>query len=136
MPARRQRRRRRPGVPSPAPAPCLRPPAPAARALPRRASRPLPGPAPAAAAAAAPSIRGPTQPLEKLIGRTLNNRYLVQDKIGEGGFGAVFEGQQVATGRAVALKILHPHNVPDRPWWPASGARRRRARSSATRTPS
>jgi serine/threonine-protein kinase len=58
-------------------------------------------------------IRGPTQPLEHLIGRTLNHRYLVEDKIGEGGFGAVFRGKQIATGREVALKILHPHNVND-----------------------
>ena len=53
------------------------------------------------------------QPLENLIGRTLNHRYLVEDKIGEGGFGAVFRGKQIATGREVALKILHPHNVSD-----------------------
>jgi eukaryotic-like serine/threonine-protein kinase len=51
--------------------------------------------------------------IDKLVGRTLNNRYLVLDKIGEGGFGAVFEGRQVATGREVALKVLHPHNVSD-----------------------
>lgn len=48
-----------------------------------------------------------------LIGRTLNGRYLVEQKVGEGGFGAVFKGKQVATGREVALKILHPHNVTD-----------------------
>jgi serine/threonine-protein kinase len=52
-------------------------------------------------------------PLETLIGKTLNHRYLVEDKIGEGGFGAVFRGKQIATGREVALKILHPHNVSD-----------------------
>ncbi len=51
--------------------------------------------------------------LDRLMGRTLNNRYLVERKIGEGGFGAVFRGRQVATGREVALKILHPHNVGD-----------------------
>ena len=56
-------------------------------------------------------IRGPTQPLENLIGRTLNHRYLVEDKIGEGGFGAVYRGKQLATGREVALKLLHPENV-------------------------
>ena len=50
---------------------------------------------------------------QRLIGRTLNHRYLVEDKIGEGGFGAVFRGKQIATGREVALKILHPHNVHD-----------------------
>ena len=71
-------------------------------------------PAPAAAPSSPPaSIRGPQQPLENLIGRTLNHRYLVEDKIGEGGFGAVFRGKQIATGREVALKILHPHNVND-----------------------
>jgi Serine/threonine protein kinase len=47
------------------------------------------------------------------VGRTLNNRYQVERKIGEGGFGAVFEGTQLATGRSVALKILHPHSVAD-----------------------
>jgi hypothetical protein len=62
---------------------------------------------------ARPAIRAPAQPLENLIGRTLNHRYLVEDKIGEGGFGAVFRGKQIATGREVALKILHPHNVSD-----------------------
>jgi tRNA A-37 threonylcarbamoyl transferase component Bud32 len=58
----------------------------------------------------------PAQPmaLDDLVGRTLNGRYEVGPKIGEGGFGAVFEGRQVATGREVALKVLHPHNVADR----------------------
>jgi len=74
------------------------------------AARPAPAGAPSPPPA---SIRGPQQPLENLIGRTLNHRYLVEDKIGEGGFGAVFRGKQIATGREVALKILHPHNVND-----------------------
>jgi serine/threonine-protein kinase len=47
------------------------------------------------------------------VGRDLNNRYRVERKIGEGGFGAVFEGKQLATGRAVALKVLHPHSAAD-----------------------
>ena len=81
-------------------------PVPAARGR-RPAPRPRPRPRRPAA------IRGPAQPLENLIGRTLNHRYLVEDKIGEGGFGAVFRGKQIATGREVALKILHPHNVND-----------------------
>jgi len=51
--------------------------------------------------------------LDSLLGRTLNNRYLVKRKIGEGGFGAVFEGMQVATERPVALKVLHPQSVSD-----------------------
>jgi hypothetical protein len=67
----------------------------------------------AAQARPAAAVRRATQPLENLIGRTLNHRYLVEDKVGEGGFGAVFRGKQIATGREVALKILHPHNVSD-----------------------
>jgi eukaryotic-like serine/threonine-protein kinase len=79
---------------------------------PKVAPAPAPSPAPAAAPVR-PALRPPAQPLENLIGRTLNHRYLVEDKIGEGGFGAVFRGKQIATGREVALKILHPHNVAD-----------------------
>jgi serine/threonine protein kinase len=93
-----------PASPAPAAPVVLVPPAdsgPAIAALPVRPDRP------------APPVRPPTQPLENLIGRTLNHRYLVEDKIGEGGFGAVFRGKQIATGREVALKILHPHNVAD-----------------------
>jgi serine/threonine-protein kinase len=71
---------------------------------------PTPAPAPVRAAA---GLRPAAQPLENLIGRTLNHRFLVEDKVGEGGFGAVFRGKQIATGREVALKILHPHNVSD-----------------------
>src|SRR6187401_1738165 len=56
-------------APVPAAAPAPRPaPAPAGRPAP--ASRPAPAGQPAAAA---PVLRGPTQPLENLIGRTLNH---------------------------------------------------------------
>jgi eukaryotic-like serine/threonine-protein kinase len=73
----------------------------------------VPASEPLAARAAAPKGHVAIQPLATLIGRTLNHRYRVEDKIGEGGFGAVFRGTQIATGREVALKILHPHNVGD-----------------------
>ena len=79
-------------------------------------------PIPVAAAHSGP-VSGPTplprsrEPLpvslDSLVGRTLNNRYIVKRKIGEGGFGAVFEGMQVATERPVALKVLHPQSVSD-----------------------
>jgi serine/threonine-protein kinase len=63
---------------------------------------------------ATPASFAPAQlSLDALVGRTLNNRYEVGPKIGEGGFGAVFCGKQLATGRDVALKILHPHNTTD-----------------------
>ena len=81
-----------------------------------------PEPAPIAAAsvpspsrpARAPSPPAPPRPnAEAMVGRTLNGRYLVQRKIGHGGFGAVYQGKQIATGREVALKVLHPQNVTD-----------------------
>jgi eukaryotic-like serine/threonine-protein kinase len=50
---------------------------------------------------------------DDMVGRTLNKRYVVGEKVGEGGFGAVFRGRQIATGREVALKILHPYNLGD-----------------------
>jgi serine/threonine protein kinase len=73
----------------------------------------FPPPTPSPAPLRSGGVRPMAQPLENLIGRTLNHRFLVEDKIGEGGFGAVFRGKQIATGREVALKILHPHNVAD-----------------------
>jgi serine/threonine-protein kinase len=69
---------------------------------------PIPGAVPGAGPVR-PAARAP----ESFVGRTLNHRYVVEDKIGEGGFGAVFRGKQIATGREVALKILHPHNSGD-----------------------
>jgi tRNA A-37 threonylcarbamoyl transferase component Bud32 len=55
----------------------------------------------AATASAAVTIDG------DLVGKTLNNRYLVKARIGEGGFGAVYSGEQVAMGRECAIKVLH-----------------------------
>jgi len=50
---------------------------------------------------------------EIYIGETLNNRFKVESKIGEGGFGAVYRGTQIATGRKVAIKLLHPEMTKD-----------------------
>ncbi len=50
---------------------------------------------------------------EIYIGSVLNNRFKVESKIGEGGFGAVYRGVQLATGRKVALKLLHPEMTKD-----------------------
>jgi hypothetical protein len=102
-----------PAAPQPAAPPAANPYAslPASAAV--VSSTPSIAPATAAPARPAIGLRPAAQPLENLIGRTLNHRYLVEDKVGEGGFGAVFRGKQIATGREVALKILHPHNVSD-----------------------
>jgi serine/threonine-protein kinase len=47
------------------------------------------------------------------LNAVLNNRFKVESKIGEGGFGAVYRGVQLATGRKVALKLLHPDMTKD-----------------------
>ncbi len=47
------------------------------------------------------------------LNQVLNNRFKVESKIGEGGFGAVYRGTQLATGRKVALKLLHPEMTKD-----------------------
>ena len=99
-----------------------------------------PAPAAAAPTAAAQSAPAPVAPRterrsentgsrDNMVGRTLNKRYVVGDKVGEGGFGAVFRGKQLATGRDVALKILHPYNLGD----PTIVARFRREAEACSR---
>jgi tRNA A-37 threonylcarbamoyl transferase component Bud32 len=104
---------------TPAPPPAQRPasksvPSPTA---PRPASMPAPTPAPAPA-------QKPVNPAAQFVakkknddgdlrGKTLNNRYLVEDKIGEGGFGTVWRARQTQMGRVVALKVLHPRMARD-----------------------
>lgn len=41
------------------------------------------------------------------IGATLQGRYRVERKLGEGGMGAVYEGEHLLIGRRVAIKFLH-----------------------------
>jgi serine/threonine-protein kinase len=48
-----------------------------------------------------------------LTGKLLNNRYLVEDKLGEGGFGAVYRATQTQMNRKVALKVLHAKMAKD-----------------------
>jgi len=47
------------------------------------------------------------------LGVVLNNRFEVESKLGEGGFGSVYKGVQRGTGRSVALKLLHPEMTRD-----------------------
>jgi serine/threonine-protein kinase len=48
------------------------------------------------------------------VGTTLNNRFVVESKLGEGGFGAVYKGVQQGSNRVVALKLLHPEMTRDK----------------------
>jgi serine/threonine-protein kinase len=96
-----------------------------AAGVPQRTATPAPGvPKAAAAASSRPGMPRAQTPRpaaprrmgrgdELYIGQTLNNRFRVDSKIGEGGFGAVYRGIQLATGRKVALKLLHPEMTKD-----------------------
>jgi tRNA A-37 threonylcarbamoyl transferase component Bud32 len=46
---------------------------------------------------------------DPLIGALIDGRFLVTRKLGEGGMGVVYEAEQTAFGRRIALKVLHPH---------------------------
>jgi eukaryotic-like serine/threonine-protein kinase len=75
------------------------------------AVRPMPSPVPAQGPppmARHPHLPPAGPPRDPYIGKTLNNRYIVESKMGQGGFGAVYKGKQVSAGREVALKLLHP----------------------------
>ncbi len=105
-----------PGPMTPHPTPVLAP----SPATPSPASVAAGASAAAGKAAAAGVVRAATaQPLrskspsEMMLGQVLNNRFRVESKIGEGGFGAVYRGVQLATGRKVALKLLHPEMTKD-----------------------
>ncbi len=45
---------------------------------------------------------------DPLIGRILHERYRIASKLGEGGMGAVYEGEHLLIRKRVAIKVLHP----------------------------
>jgi eukaryotic-like serine/threonine-protein kinase len=86
---------------------------------PEAAVRPVPGkrpnsdrppPLPPRASAAAgdlPPRPSRTVTTSDAIGRTLDGRYRIEERLGVGGVGAVYLGTQLALGRSVAIKLLH-----------------------------
>jgi eukaryotic-like serine/threonine-protein kinase len=48
-------------------------------------------------------------PNDPMLGRTLLNQYIIQRRLGQGGYGAVYEAIQPSVGRKAAIKTLHAH---------------------------
>jgi eukaryotic-like serine/threonine-protein kinase len=59
-----------------------------------------------------PSARAQASPAS-LVGKLLAGRYRVTGVIASGGMGVVYDGLQVALGRRVAIKCLHPRYATD-----------------------
>jgi serine/threonine-protein kinase len=55
-----------------------------------------------------PSASGPIRAQADLVGREVAGRFRILSKIGEGGMGAVYRGEQMSLKRAVAVKMLRP----------------------------
>jgi eukaryotic-like serine/threonine-protein kinase len=70
-----------------------------------------------------------TDPLTTLSGQTLDRRYRVVKRLGEGGMSYVYRAEEIETGRQVAVKILLPRLSRD----PASVERLRREATIAMR---
>src|SRR5579862_7025949 len=51
-----------------------------------------------------PKVAGATDPL---IGKLLGERFLVQERIGQGGSGMIYRAEHVTLRRKVAIKVLH-----------------------------
>ena len=50
-----------------------------------------------------------------LIGKTISNRYVIEEMLGQGGMSAVYKGNDPNLKRVVAIKVIHSHlsNNPD-----------------------
>jgi len=59
------------------------------------------------------SVPAATASAADLVGTALNGRYLIKERVGEGGFGTVYRGEQIQMGRECALKVLHPRMARD-----------------------
>jgi eukaryotic-like serine/threonine-protein kinase len=78
-----------------------------------------------------PPLRPSDSPsaLGSLTGQTLDQRYRINRKLGEGGMSYVYQAEEIGTGQTVAVKILIPRLSRD----PASVERLRREATIATR---
>jgi serine/threonine-protein kinase len=52
-------------------------------------------------------------PADPLVGRVLGNAYVLLERVGSGGMGAVYRAEQRTLGRTVAVKVIHGHLLHD-----------------------
>ena len=43
------------------------------------------------------------------VGKTLSDRYQIEELLGQGGMSAVYKAKDPNLGRVVAVKLIHPH---------------------------
>ncbi|HWE29870.1 MAG TPA: serine/threonine-protein kinase, partial [Polyangia bacterium] len=90
----------------------------AARFCPKDGTTIKPEPVPVAVTASSRDDDGSTRPLgpgkqakvpvdDPLVGATIDGRYRIKERLGQGGVGAVYQGEHVETRRQVAVKVLH-----------------------------
>jgi len=61
-------------------------------------------------------VGDPLTSADPLIGRKLDGRYEVLERLGEGGAGVVYRGRQTHLGRFVAIKVLHQGTASSAEW--------------------
>jgi serine/threonine-protein kinase len=80
-----------------------------------------------------PTIKNPTgqqsQTTNNLAGRTIDQRYYIEGKIGSGGMGTVYRARRLLIGDTAAIKVLHPGLMTD----PSAVERFRREAQAAAR---
>lgn len=59
------------------------------------------------------AIKAGNQGADSLIGNTIDNKYRIESKLGEGGMGTVFLSTRLMIGDTVAVKVLHVDRVSD-----------------------
>ncbi|HEU0031470.1 MAG TPA: protein kinase [Kofleriaceae bacterium] len=52
-------------------------------------------------------------PADPMVGRELDGRFTIVEKLGQGGMGAVYRANQHSVGRQVAIKVVHANLVSD-----------------------
>src|SRR5262245_20896510 len=90
---------------------------------------PLPPTASASGGAQSPATGSPPSASGSLTGRTLDQKYYLESKLGVGGMGTVYRARRLLIGDVVAVKVLQPDQVAD----PQAVERFRREAQTAAR---